>query len=61
MTATKDYICKNCGSNDILHDAWARWNNLLRCFELTNVFDDKKCGQCDTTYRHLDMVEIPPK
>lgn len=52
------YICKNCGSDDIRHEAWARWNNLLSVFELGHVRGTKLCANCDTKYHHLEPVEI---
>jgi len=42
-------VCKECGSDDILLDAWARWNVKTQQCELVSVMDGghfcNNCGQ----------------
>lgn len=53
------YICKQCNSHNILHDAWAQWNSDTNAFELASVYEDKKCGDCDAKYKYLEPTIIP--
>ena len=39
-------ICGNCGSKDVLYDAYAYWDEENQEHCLNNVFDDHVCGNC---------------
>lgn len=52
------YICKLCGSNKILREAWASWNDATQAFELADLRVTMKCIECDTKYHYLDQVEV---
>lgn len=39
--------CTECGSTNILADAFARWNESGQYWEIDNVFDDFYCEDCD--------------
>lgn len=39
-------VCSNCGSSDVLRDAWASWNTQTQQWELENVFDEAWCDNC---------------
>lgn len=43
----KGYKCKHCGSEDILWDAYVRWNKELQKDEINSVFDLCFCNNCD--------------
>ena len=56
----KTYICTHCQSDDILHLAWTRWNNLLACFEMVqSVGRQSRCGKCDATFHYLQPTPLP--
>ena len=40
------YKCKYCGSEDILWDAYVRWNKELQKDEINSVFDTCFCNNC---------------
>lgn len=46
------YICSECGSENVLIDAWAAWNYEMQEFELDNVFDACICGDCEAQFNH---------
>lgn len=58
MNSRHHYICTNCNSTNIMHDAWAQWNPTKHSFELVNVYDDKFCAECETSYRYLEPTPI---
>lgn len=50
-------ICATCGGDNVLKDAWARWDVELQEWQLDNVFDDAFCEDCDSA-RKLKWVPI---
>lgn len=40
-------VCKQCGSEDVKHDAWAVWDTENQCWELDAWFDKAYCSDCD--------------
>jgi hypothetical protein len=38
--------CVQCGSDEVVRDAWARWNPIAGLWELGNVFDESMCEAC---------------
>lgn len=48
--------CPYCGGQIILADACARWNVETQEWDLTTVYDDKTCEDCDT---EVSAVERP--
>lgn len=52
---TTRYKCKDCGSNNIVFDASAEWNEELQWFEVRNIFDDHQCDECGSA--NIDQIE----
>lgn len=51
------YVCEHCGSDDVLADAYAEWNDELQTWEVANVFDKgAHCHACDGETR---LEEVP--
>lgn len=50
------YVCRYCGSDDVLHDAWAVWNVETQEFEVSSVQDNAFCGNCDG---ETSLNEVP--
>lgn len=50
-------VCKHCGSDNVMRDAWATWNVELQEWELLNVYDNAYCNECDGE-TSLKEVEI---
>lgn len=42
-------VCRSCGTSDVVRDAWAAWNPTTGEWELSQVFDDGYCNQCEQT------------
>lgn len=40
-------VCKTCGSERVVKDAWACWNPETGLWDLENVFDNAFCHQCE--------------
>lgn len=41
-------VCGTCGSDDILFDAYAVWDEDIQCFTVQNIMDKGHfCNQCD--------------
>ena len=51
------YVCKNCGSDDVVRDAWAAWLPELNQWVIESVFDHAHCQNCDgeTTLEKLEL------
>jgi len=54
--APVSYQCSECGSTEVLHDAWAEWNEPEQRLELAETFDATHCRQCDGECK---MVTVP--
>jgi len=39
--------CSNCGSEDVVRDAWARWSFEQQEWELGEIFDYAYCETCE--------------
>lgn len=48
-------VCSHCGSDNVVCDAWASWDESSQEWVLYNVFDYKYCTQCeaDTTIKDI--------
>ena len=56
-TPAKTYpICRACGSDDVVKDAWASWNPETGLWELMDVFDYNLCRACEQS-AELDWIE----
>jgi len=40
-------ICRACGSQNVLRDAWARWDRTNGSWEVDATFDNAWCDTCD--------------
>jgi len=43
----KKQVCKHCGSPDIWVDACAVWSEQDQAWELSTVFDNAYCNDCE--------------
>jgi hypothetical protein len=39
--------CRTCGSDEVLRDAWARWDQVIGDWVVTALFDHAWCEACD--------------
>ncbi len=39
-------VCEECGSTDVMHDAWAVWDVRAQDWVLGAVFDYAHCDRC---------------
>ena len=42
------FTCGNCGSDQVVRDAWAEWSVDNQQWELGEVFDHTFCLACET-------------
>lgn len=40
-------VCTECGSDDVLRDAFADWDNEKQDWVLQNTFDFSFCNNCE--------------
>jgi hypothetical protein len=50
-------VCSDCGSEDIVSDAYAEWNKFTQRWELSDLHDYSYCRSCESESR-IDEVEI---
>lgn len=49
-------VCRTCGSENVLRDAFAEWDVSKQDWVLQNVFDDAVCDDCGGETR---INEVP--
>lgn len=42
-----DFYCWHCRSRDVKRDAWVMWNDFAQAWEVSAMFDDGYCMDCD--------------
>ena len=53
-------VCRTCGSNDVLADAYAEWDRVNACWTVLNIYDKgAHCNKCDGETR-LEWRRDPP-
>ena len=54
-------VCRTCGSEHVVKDAWACWNPASGLWELETVFDHEHCHQCEgeTTFVWMRIEAVP--
>lgn len=57
-TATK-YICPQCDSSHIVHEAHAEWDWRTRTFRLLRVLSRGICSFCQARFHYLEPTPIP--
>lgn len=58
MSNPINYVCPDCGSDDVAHDAWAEWDQNNQCWTVRCIFDNAYCFRCDGEKRYLDTVKL---
>jgi hypothetical protein len=53
-------VCKTCGSENVLKDAWAKFNPEIQEWVLENIFDNEYCEECENETTIIDK-EITTK
>ncbi len=53
-------ICKECGSENVVMDAWVKWNPEKDDWEIDTVHDNAFCYDCEGETTIVD-VEIDEK
>jgi len=56
MTTQLDFHCAQCGSRNVIRDAFAQWNLSAQVWEMSGTNDYLYCGDCDST--DIKQVEI---
>jgi hypothetical protein len=54
MTAPITYTCRWCGSDDVMLDAWAKWDQRRQEWTLTETFQEGYCRRCDGETRLIE-------
>lgn len=52
-------ICAECGSENVVADAWAEWDEYAQDWVLANVFDYEFCQACEseTTIKNIEAID----
>lgn len=52
-------VCRDCGSEEVLKDAWAEWDSVEQRWVLQNDFDDAYCVPEDgpTKIKEVNFIE----
>jgi len=45
---TRTFVCSNCGSHQVVRDAWAEWSVHDQEWQLGEIFDHTFCLTCET-------------
>jgi Fe-S cluster biosynthesis and repair protein YggX len=55
----KTFICKNCGSDNVVRDAWAAWSPHENAWVIESVFDHAHCNDCDreTLLKEVELAD----
>lgn len=56
MVRRVNYICPECGSSDVLLDAWAEWDATLQDWVLHDTLTHAYCRRCDGETRLQEVV-----
>lgn len=40
-------VCSECGSDDVLVDAWVRWDYVSQQYVIHDILDDSFCNNCE--------------
>jgi uncharacterized OB-fold protein len=49
--------CSECGSKDVLVEAWASWDEVNQEWELSSTFNQAYCEDCDSE-TSINEIEI---
>lgn len=60
MTKRIAYVCQQCGSNEVVADAWAYWDVDRQDWLLRNTADVAFCGQCEGETSFIE-IELHPR
>ena len=55
MAKRVTYICGECGSSDVLMDAWAEWDARAQEWVLHDTLTNSFCGRCDGETRLIEI------
>jgi hypothetical protein len=47
MAALLRPVCTDCGSDNVMRDAWAIWNMEDQEWDLSQTFDEAFCQNCE--------------
>jgi hypothetical protein len=50
-------VCETCGSFDVQCDAYASWNPVKQTWELSELFQQEYCSECDGETNVTDLHE----
>ena len=51
-------FCPECGSNEIVTDAWVSWNMKTQCWEIEEIFDNSFCYNCENTVNKTQWRDV---
>lgn len=59
MTQKLNYVCSSCKSEDVVLDAYAKWNKENQKWVLGNAYETAYCNICeaDTRLQELTLEE----
>lgn len=51
-------VCRSCGSDNIVADAYARWDIQTQDWDLSSVLDNKICEDCGYEKDYCDEIPV---
>lgn len=51
-------VCANCGSEAVVKDAWASWDETKQEYVLDDIFDYEFCKDCDGETTIIEKFEL---
>lgn len=54
-------VCRSCGSDNIVADAYARWDIQTQEWEMSSILDNKICESCGYEKNYCDEISIEEK
>jgi len=53
-------VCRDCGSEKVMRDAWAEWDVVSQQWRLKSVFDQAYCDDCDAETKLVELELAEP-
>lgn len=54
-------VCPQCGSINVVRDAYARFNPETQMWEVVHIFDDSRCDDCEYEGGTVDWKHMTPQ
>lgn len=49
-------VCEECGSDDVMKDAWAEWDTTAQAWVIHSTQDHEYCNACEGETRLIEQT-----